>query len=675
MTATVRFVALELEAFRGFAAPLRLDLDGDVVLLRGDNGTGKTSVADGLLWLFTGAIPRLTERAKGLRKGDDPLVNRYRSEEPARVRLTLAMPDGQQLDFERQGGTDRSELTAWHRDEELPDAFAMLARAFGDRTPSQLVQSVGSWGILQQHALLAALDSGPTLHQRLAEVVGLKRVTRFSESAGDVAKRLTSERKRLEAVRDSLRQRRAAAASRLATASDEATTPTESQARLSSLFVRCTVELPTGIAVPRPPASLDELAALGRDVRGVMEDAEELASAVEKLDATRREIADAVVKVEGELVLLRERMERATRRAPVQVQLAGAALELLGDECPVCSQPIDAAQVRGHLTELLRTAQAEAAAAADAQRAVVEAQSRLQSAREAEARRQRAQQRLDVALARLRERLATTSWLDVEPSWQVAGQATALAEDMGRFHARVREIYAEARRNTGEQLVRLSSEVEASGVELERAESELNALGARAERAAALDKAAHQAAERIVQRALEQLAPSFAEVFDRLSPHPTFTELRATQDFYYGKDRVAPEVYDPERKVSGNPALIFSEGQLNVVALSYFLGLALNAGDGALPFVVLDDPLQTMDVLGVLGFADLCRRIREQRQLIVTTHDRRFASLLGRKLAPRESGARTILHEFQGWTADGPQIRSSDEPPADITPLLMRHAS
>jgi len=174
---------------------------------------------------------------------------------------------------------------------------------------------------------------------------------------------------------------------------------------------------------------------------------------------------------------------------------------------------------------------------------------------------------------------------------------------------------------------------------------------------------------------LHRLEPTFSEVFDRLAPHPTFTKLRARQDVYYGRNQVVPEVYDPERRISANPMLVYSEGQLNVVALSYFLGLALNAREGALPFMVLDDPLQSMDVLSVLGFADLCRRIRERQQLLLTTHDRRFADLLGRKLAPREKDTRTLLHEFESWTREGPRVRTTEPPVAEIVPLLRDTAS
>ena len=79
------------------------------------------------------------------------------------------------------------------------------------------------------------------------------------------------------------------------------------------------------------------------------------------------------------------------------------------------------------------------------------------------------------------------------------------------------------------------------------------------------------AAESIISGALASIEPTFAEVFDRLTPHPTFTELRARQDYYYGKSQILPVVRDPGRDVTANPLLVFSEGQLNTVAFHIFL--------------------------------------------------------------------------------------------------------
>jgi hypothetical protein len=58
----------------------------------------------------------------------------------------------------------------------------------------------------------------------------------------------------------------------------------------------------------------------------------------------------------------------------------------------------------------------------------------------------------------------------------------------------------------------------------------------------------------------------------------------------------------------------------------------------------------------VLGFSDLCRFLRQERQLIVSTHDRRFASLLERKLTPREPDEETLVLDFTGWDRSGPDI-------------------
>ena len=117
-----------------------------------------------------------------------------------------------------------------------------------------------------------------------------------------------------------------------------------------------------------------------------------------------------------------------------------------------------------------------------------------------------------------------------------------------------------------------------------------------------------------------------------------------------------PVVKDEQADVTADPLLVFSSSQANVAALSYFLALGWAAGDGGLPFLMLDDPLQSMDDVNALGFADLCRHVRRQRQLIVSTHDRRLAALLARKLAPRSERDRTKLIEFATWTSEGPQF-------------------
>ena len=123
---------------------------------------------------------------------------------------------------------------------------------------------------------------------------------------------------------------------------------------------------------------------------------------------------------------------------------------------------------------------------------------------------------------------------------------------------------------------------------------------------------------------------------------------------YRAKPTTSAIVRDSDAEVDAEPLLVFSSSQANIVALLYFLAVGLAAVRKRLPFVMLDDPLQSMDDVNVLGFADLCRYIRRDRQVFVSTHDRRFASLLERKLAIRGEGGDTDVVEFWGWDRSGP---------------------
>ncbi len=55
----MRLKELTLRSFRGFNEEETFDLDADVVLIHGSNGTGKTSLFDAIRWLLYGDIPRL----------------------------------------------------------------------------------------------------------------------------------------------------------------------------------------------------------------------------------------------------------------------------------------------------------------------------------------------------------------------------------------------------------------------------------------------------------------------------------------------------------------------------------------------------------------------------------------------------------------------------------------
>ena len=134
---------------RGFAEARAFDLDAEVVVVHGDNGSGKTSLVDGLVWVLTGAVSRLTERMRGRRRGEDPLVNVY-APGPARVRLELTSDGGRHFAFEHVGTIADSTLRASENGTPLPDAEALLARSSAVRLPRHLTEAVETLGVLQQ---------------------------------------------------------------------------------------------------------------------------------------------------------------------------------------------------------------------------------------------------------------------------------------------------------------------------------------------------------------------------------------------------------------------------------------------------------------------------------------------------------------------------------------------
>ncbi len=222
------------------------------------------------------------------------------------------------------------------------------------------------------------------------------------------------------------------------------------------------------------------------------------------------------------------------------------------------------------------------------------------------------------------------------------------------------------------------------GEQLERQRSVLDQFQARAEAlresavgasrqeqdAKSLWDATTRAASAVTRIRFEQLQPLINDIFRRLDPHPVFTTLRFDLDVSY-RSGVADPVVEDDEGVSGDPLLVLSSSQANVAALTYFLALSWTSEVNALPFLLLDDPLQSMDDVNALGFADLCRHIRARRQLFVSTHEARLAGLLQRKLAPRDSVNALRVVRFVGWDRSGPKMEEQLlETEGDIAYLL-----
>jgi len=80
---------------------------------------------------------------------------------------------------------------------------------------------------------------------------------------------------------------------------------------------------------------------------------------------------------------------------------------------------------------------------------------------------------------------------------------------------------------------------------------------------------------------------------------------------------------------------MLSAGNLNTAALTLFIALHLTVSP-QLPWLILDDPVQSMDDIHIARFAALLRTLSkgQNRQIIVAVHDRQLFEYLRLELSP-----------------------------------------
>lgn len=128
----------------------------------------------------------------------------------------------------------------------------------------------------------------------------------------------------------------------------------------------------------------------------------------------------------------------------------------------------------------------------------------------------------------------------------------------------------------------------------------------------------------------EQFIPAFA--FPKSSRNSIVAELETV---FRGKNR------------KGNPRSMLSFGNLNTAALTLFLSLHLSV-QPQLPWLVIDDPVQSMDDIHIAQFAALLRTLSRQRnrQTIIAVHDKPLFDYLALELSPAFEGDRLVTIEL-----------------------------
>lgn len=706
----MRIQRLAVAGFRGFPRLVEFDLDADAVVVGGVNGSGKTSFFDAILWSLCGAVPRL---------GDEPasIISEYSPSGEARVELRLIAGDRSSVTVIRRFDgamhlsvqVDRATpVTGASADAALIDLLWPDAKSAADQLRA-LTRSLTRATYLQQDAVREFVDADTEQNrfQVVSELVGAGRIgelqrqlessrNAWTRAATSLKKDIAPLENRRKLVADRLARLGAEAAdadvdtglgawsaevaellgassgsrsSRLQTSAediDRYLRELSADEQRTTRAMAATQRLLDHLT--RPPAEPADMAPLNA---ALAEAGRRRGAASESLEAAQRLAAES----------RRRQVELEERTASLRA-LAQLALQHLDEHCPVCDQTYDREATHARLEALLDTVgspapehgsspnvAAAAAELADAERDLASQQTALRNAEDAAARRAQWTQ----VLAALRDEIeggeriaapqdASSRLEELVQRLDVARRLRIRGNDLSLSVARAAELA---------QRQELSEQLAESDAALARQRQQIEDRDETAEVASQVINALRAAGSEVVGKELTRIEPLLQRIFATVDPHPSFRVVSFLTKTVRGRGQLWTTLDDVAGDVNvQDPAIVLSSSQLNVLAVAIFLALNLAIPTLPLQVVALDDPLQSLDTINLLGLTDLLRRVKQTRQVIVSTHDERLASLLERKLRPVTESERSVRIDLHGWTPSGPLIEQRDLP-QDVAGLRL----
>lgn len=661
----MRLDRITVQAFRGYPSRADVVLSGDVVLLSGENGTGKTSLTEAFEWVLFGSIVR-KERSKtrGEYQGSSWIRSVHApTDVETYAEITLSEGDRRHV-VRRVLAGNGTELT-------IDGKPASDVRELGLRTEDAFRPFLG------QCEIQALIDSEQQSRwEQLSAILGFA-------AFGQLRERL--QRLRTDTDRDArvrrLRERVTRAVQPLTPAGKDPLeqSPHDLRGRAAgflgfdaevdweSIRKGAQRELDALLVKDRRPPGLDALIAGSRDVGPA---AAQTASAVKDLATHAEEHRD---------------WHDANRRGAFAAQ----GLELVDTReptlCPFCAQPtLNDARVGALRDQASRTAGpapvdprptlrngiavlVEAGPMnADAASLLLESlgdASEGTTLREAEAEqaaldalRDRAKRLTDAALAAYET--ASRPHGDSQGVNGIVLELVPVVEEIGQRHAALRARLEAAN-------LELTQRFSGLGDDDKKRISALQMAVLLAENGSAVEAAwrlrNHQeqlrllvaeleAAEKArMASALKTLSGDIARYYEELSPgHHIKISGITVRDSQRRQAALAATSHGKPV----NPVTMFSEAEGNCLGLSLYFSQRVDRNPGW-SMIMLDDPVQSMDQGHEEGLINLLARVSRDRQVIVMTHARRFATQVEAQFAAVGSFTKYV---FERGGGPDPQI-------------------
>jgi hypothetical protein len=584
--------SVTVEGFRGIAAPATLTLEPapGLTVVVGRNGSGKSSFAEGLELLMTGALKRWDKRPKAWTETWQCLHH----EGPTRLSAELTLEGS---------GAGVALAQEWVHGAYYDDASG--------RGPAAAVLAEHGWGrdlpsfrpFLSYAELATMFDTLSSLYEALTPVLGLADVDGIAAELGAARLEYDNRRKAVNGARDALLAR---------------LDPTDERAAL------------VAAAVGARKPDLDAVAELLRDTPSYTGDTALLRRLAGLALPADEEIRDAFLALRLAERAHKDAARTDAKRATEIAELLRRALavrdpERLTDDCPVCGTPdvLDDAWAAG-ATEQAAALSAQAEALTTAERAVTAARRRVDGLIDANARAAPAAAR-QIALAP--EVAAVPSTAAATPaSWPDVPAGLANAEAVIGAAQALRALSDRA----GAELTRRGAAWQELAGQVAKWLGDAREVEARASTLKALKDA-----EKWVKGAAEDLRTErFAPISEAAIAN--WRELRqgSSVDLHeitlkkVGRGGRA----DFDVRADGEDANalgVMSQGELLALSVSVFLPRAA-LDESPFRFAVIDDPVQAMDPSKVDGLARVLHRAAATRQIVVFTHDDRLPEAIRR---------------------------------------------